>query len=908
MIELRTLGTIELRATDGRSLQSVIAQPKRFAVLAYLAIAQAPGSFHRRDALVAMFWPELDAEHARAALRNAIYFLRQSLGSEVIRRRGDEELGIDPAFLSCDVIRFEATGSLDEYGGPLLPGFHITDAAEFDEWLEMRRRELARHASDIAWSLVDVPNLKRDEVVRRAQRAVQLSELNDSTLRKLLLAYERAGDRAGATRAFEDFRRRMCSELELEPSDEMVTLLDRVSARTTTLPESAPPIADVLEERVHGQRKKRWIPAVVTAALVTTIAVAALFARRSDPEPILAVTTIHNLTGIDSVQYARSLPELLATSLARAPRVQVISSARLYELTAGLDHADTTALLARAAKRAGATEHIEGAIYRLADGQLRLDVRRVDSNTGNVRASHSVTGRDVFAVVDNASDLIIPGSTTQTSIADVTTSSTLAWQLYVRGLRANYLHNDRDAAIMYFKGALEEDSAFAMAAYYIGLLAPDFRYARRAAQLAGRTTDRERLQILANWAYMQNDPAQVAYADTLATRYPSLPESHFLLGRTRGLSGDFTGALAALQRAVTIDSAGLNGNRNNCVACDALGDIAHAYIMMDSMDAAVRTMQMLVRRRPDLLAAREGLSNTYEASGRFDDALRIRPTTGVYGGFAEIYPAVIAIHKGDFASADELLGVRMRSPNQHTRNEARWYHVISLRNQGRLHEALKLSSDSTVIDPLVRGIVLFEAGRYREAAALWERLAGRVDQEAKPHFHVRDSVWRVTHAAAAFAAAGDTARVKALADVIEKLGPRSAYGRDQKLFHHLRGLVLAARGDHIAAIREYRAGLFSPTGGYIRGNLEIGRSALALRRFDEAIAALQPAFRNAGLQSVSLYATRTELHELLGHAWYAKGQRDSAATHYRYVVKAWRTADPLFHARRDTVQKRLADI
>src|SRR5687768_10530579 len=140
MIELRTLGTIELRAADGRSLHSVLAQPKRFAVLVYLAIAGDPGTYHRRDALVAMFWPELDAEHARAALRNAIYFLRQSVGSEVIRRRGDEEIGVDPAFLSCDVVRFEATGSLDEYGGPLLPGFHITDAPDFDEWLEQRRR------------------------------------------------------------------------------------------------------------------------------------------------------------------------------------------------------------------------------------------------------------------------------------------------------------------------------------------------------------------------------------------------------------------------------------------------------------------------------------------------------------------------------------------------------------------------------------------------------------------------------------------------------------------------------------------------------------------------------------------------------------------------------------------------
>ena len=47
-IELRTLGTLDLRAADGRELYSLLAQPKRIALLAYLCIAQ-PRGFHRRD-------------------------------------------------------------------------------------------------------------------------------------------------------------------------------------------------------------------------------------------------------------------------------------------------------------------------------------------------------------------------------------------------------------------------------------------------------------------------------------------------------------------------------------------------------------------------------------------------------------------------------------------------------------------------------------------------------------------------------------------------------------------------------------------------------------------------------------------------------------------------------------------
>ena len=75
MIELRTFGTLDLRGSDGREFRAVLAQPKRLALLAYLAAAApgAPGAstFHRRDTLLALFWPDQDVTRARAALSRA---------------------------------------------------------------------------------------------------------------------------------------------------------------------------------------------------------------------------------------------------------------------------------------------------------------------------------------------------------------------------------------------------------------------------------------------------------------------------------------------------------------------------------------------------------------------------------------------------------------------------------------------------------------------------------------------------------------------------------------------------------------------------------------------------------------------------------------------------------------------
>ena len=89
MIELRLLGRLSLTSADGRDVRALLGQPRRLALLAYLAAATPPG-FHRRDSLLALFWPELDQEHARAALRQALHVVRDALGADAVASQGDE--------------------------------------------------------------------------------------------------------------------------------------------------------------------------------------------------------------------------------------------------------------------------------------------------------------------------------------------------------------------------------------------------------------------------------------------------------------------------------------------------------------------------------------------------------------------------------------------------------------------------------------------------------------------------------------------------------------------------------------------------------------------------------------------------------------------------------------------------
>src|SRR5207245_10608939 len=96
VVEFRILGGLNLLGAGGHELKSVLAQPKRVALLAYLAAA-TPQRLHRRDSLTALFSPEPDHDHARAALLQALHGLRRARGEGMPVSRGDEEIGLAPA-------------------------------------------------------------------------------------------------------------------------------------------------------------------------------------------------------------------------------------------------------------------------------------------------------------------------------------------------------------------------------------------------------------------------------------------------------------------------------------------------------------------------------------------------------------------------------------------------------------------------------------------------------------------------------------------------------------------------------------------------------------------------------------------------------------------------------------------
>jgi len=119
----------------------VLSQPKRFALLAYLAVESNLTPVDR-EALKFLFWPDKASGNASTNLRKALFFLRQHLGADTIVSVGTR-LAVAQQHLQCDVLRGRhtwTTETMDLSGIEFLDGFHFRSASQgWDRWVDRVR-------------------------------------------------------------------------------------------------------------------------------------------------------------------------------------------------------------------------------------------------------------------------------------------------------------------------------------------------------------------------------------------------------------------------------------------------------------------------------------------------------------------------------------------------------------------------------------------------------------------------------------------------------------------------------------------------------------------------------------------------------------------------------------------------
>ena len=644
-------------------MPSVTAQPKRLALLAYLAVANGGGP-HRRDTLLTLLWPELSADRARAALRKALHYLREGLGPDVIVNNGDEELAVSESAMECDARKFQdavrrgdLADALQLYTGEFLVGLHVPNAPDFERWLDGERHYLHESAVACALSLASraVAAGQYEDAQDWAHRAVALAPVEERPARLLIELLLQVGDHAGAVRAYSRYARALSEDLELEPGPELRQLMagiprhaGRVVAKDAPAPDldrgsgpdEHPPrtSSSALGGQPHD-RHPRWPRvgwrALVAALVLTTTGIIAIRVTKaarawSAPPAIhsIAVLSLVNLTG-DSAQdyFVEGLTEALRAELARARRLQVVSgvSAARYR--------NSTRTVPQIARELGVDALVEGTVMRSGD-RVRVTVHLVDGRTDRRLWTNTYDRRigDVFALYgDIASGIAAEVSVradTARSPEPARTANRDAYDAFLRGeyFRKRWMSGGCVQAEHYFQRAIVLDSSFAAA--YAGL-ATCYAHPDRLRRPVADVLPRARAAALRALALDESIATAHTYLGYVTHRLeynwkaaehehqravalnPNDPDGRRIFGEFLYLSGRTDDGLAEMRRSLELDPFHLD----NSVS------VGFGLRNLKRYDDAIALLAKTLELEPHYAAARLWLAESYASRGNHDLAV-----------------------------------------------------------------------------------------------------------------------------------------------------------------------------------------------------------------------------------------------------------------------------------------------
>ena len=203
MLRVKLLGGAVVEGENG-PLGGAAGQRKSLAVLGLLVAAGDRGM--SRDRILAYVWPEVELEKGSHRLTQVLYALRRELNADDLCL-GSCDLRLNHDRVSSDVWEFETARqagdlelAVELYGGPFLEGFFLTDAPEFERWVENERAGFAQQVVEALETLAAKSAAAGDH--HRAawwwQRLADNDPLSSRVTIHLMSALAAAGDRAEA--------------------------------------------------------------------------------------------------------------------------------------------------------------------------------------------------------------------------------------------------------------------------------------------------------------------------------------------------------------------------------------------------------------------------------------------------------------------------------------------------------------------------------------------------------------------------------------------------------------------------------------------------------------------------------------------------------------------------------------
>ena len=654
---LVTLGTVDL-TRGSTQVRSLLAQPKRLALLAYLTVRSADGAVPRDD-VVATFWPDRTEERALSALRQGLHFLRRSLDADVVERPADHLLCVPPGRVWCDAVqflrlvsdeRFEEALSL--YRGPFLDGLRLDGSGDAERWLESLRRDLASHALQAAARLSVAAREQGSAALAAdwARRVLSLDPLDERGASLLVDAHLAAGDPVAAVRAYEEYADRVGRDLGLDPSPELTERIAQVRAGAAVpaenggvvepadpspvqssteaaaeplppVPEPPPPVTSsepVSPPRPAPGRRGHgavWAAAAGVAAILVAVALLAggdrtaggeSVAPSGDNRPSVAVLPFVNHSAEpDNAFFVAGVHESVVGTLS-AIRALDVSAVRAVR-----EFADSDRPMGEIAGALNVSSLLYGTVQREGD-RVRMNLELVDPTSGAQLWAETYDRRvgDVFAVQSEIARSVatslraVLSAAEEERMAGRPTDNLVALDHYMRG-KGSYSTVTLDgmaAALRSFEQAAAADPTFAAA------------WAGQADALL------QRIQFF-GFPLIWADSA-LALAERAIRINPELPEAYKSLGFVHSVHGREQAALDAMEQAVDLRPGYASALNNAGWSRYALGDLVTAE---EQIRHAFRLDPLSAQLRSNVGAIWAALGRVDEAAAWLDDVLDATP-------------------------------------------------------------------------------------------------------------------------------------------------------------------------------------------------------------------------------------------------------------------------------------------
>jgi TolB-like protein/DNA-binding SARP family transcriptional activator/thioredoxin-like negative regulator of GroEL len=577
---LQTFGTLRLVGTgDDTILGDHGHQRRRLALLAVLAASGERG--RSRDQLLGLFWPDASQSRAQHSLGQLLYAIRTSLGGDAFA--GTSPLRLNSAFITSDIgdftdalARGDAEAAVGHYRGRFLDGFNLTDAPEFEHWMDAERGRIERVYMETLERLAKSAEDARDfaAAVRWRQKLIDADPVSSKHAMGLMRAMMNAGDYAAALQYAERYEAVVARELGTSVGPAVAALVAEVREHAKTesvVVRGAPPPAVRTQielgtiEPALGPSPRKEVQAGtpspdtpnkrrttaqygIAALAVVALVVAALLLRPRDASgpasppaaTSLAVLPLANLSGDPrDAPLADGLTEELIGVVARIDHLNVVAR------TSAFVFKNSKLTVRQIADSLHVANILEGGVQKVGE-RLRVQVRLIDARDGSSRWSEAYDRelKDIFLVQSDIASAVARelnlrlGASTANAVRRRQTQNIAAYELFLRGNDRTLLRSDSTArvALEYFRQAVALDSTYAAA--HAGLARMYLRL--RLSDLTG--TSSRGNYVLAREAALK----AVALDD-------SLGEAHATLGLVRMTGYDFAAAENELNRAVALD-------------------------------------------------------------------------------------------------------------------------------------------------------------------------------------------------------------------------------------------------------------------------------------------------------------------------------------------------------------------